>query len=153
MSPMTAPTDSIGVVKRFIKVQLSVMVGGLFVYVALCLLLPNAAAAALLWAMGCLPAFFGLPYGFLQAWGRLKTSIREEVTAADRTMSRARNVCIAVGGLSLAALLFVRPMSWTLAAALGVLGLGNAISLGITFELIRRDLARPGTLLRIENPS
>jgi hypothetical protein len=141
MSPMTAPAYSIGVVKRFIKVQLSVMVGGLCVYLALYLLLPNAAAAAFIWAGGCLPAFVGLPYGFLQAWDRLKTSIREEVTAAERTMSRARNVCIAVGGLSLAALVLVRPMTWTLAAAVGVLGLGNAISLAITFELIRRDLA------------
>jgi hypothetical protein len=130
-----------GVVKRFIKVQLSVMVGGLFVYLALYLLLPNASAAAFLWAAGCLPAFVGLPYGFLQAWGRLKTSIREQATSAELTMSRARNACIAVGGLSLAALLFVRPMTWTLAIALGVLGLGNAISLGSTFDLIRRDLA------------
>lgn len=140
MSPMTDAVRSITIVRRIIKTQTSAMVGFSLLYVPLYVFLPNADAAAFLWAGGSLPALVGLPYGFLQTWNRLRTSIHDDVGAAERTMSRARNGCIAVGGLSLAALVFVRPMSWTLAAAVGVLGLGNAIALGITFDLIRRDL-------------
>jgi hypothetical protein len=141
MSRVTAPTDSVGIVRRFTKVQLAAILGMIIVYVFFYVLLPNADAAAFLAAGGCLPVLVGFPYGFMHTWSQLKDSIRDDVASAGRTMGRARNACIAVGGLSLAALLFVRPMTWTLAAALGVLGLGNAISLGITFELIRRDLA------------
>ena len=141
MPPSEVPTNSIGIVKRFTKVQLAAMAGASLLYVPLYVFLPNADAAAFLWAGGSLPALVGLPYGLLQAWSRLKSSFREEGRGVERTMGRVRNACIVVGGLSLAALVFVRPMTWTLAAALGVLGVGNAVSLGIVFERIRRDLA------------